>query len=157
VETEPDRERRYEMEIIESRLPALYSNLAKAAEKQQNEETAGLFSALEAQYSLSESADASLEGIRKRIEADLAEQYPGVQKLAEEAGDRGILRALRWGQKVTTLQKSLIDRYLLKSEELISGSSLFVCEACGFIFLGKAVPQVCPVCKAPSGRFSKIS
>jgi len=36
-------------------------------------------------------------------------------------------------------------------------SSLFVCEACGFIFLGKAAPEICPVCKAPAKRFSKVS
>ncbi len=177
-------------------FPAILSNLAKATEKQQREDTAQLFRQLseitrtrtesaavnesaagtrtragtrienkvendaknEAPGATGEgSAEASLTAVRERITQDLENQYPQIQKLAESANDRGAQRALKWAQKVTTLQKSLIDRYLLKGEELLADSSLFVCEACGFIFLGKTAPEICPVCKAPAKRFSKVS
>jgi rubrerythrin len=176
--------------------PAIFSNLAKASEKQQREETAQLFRQLsqitqartgieavnesaagtqtqartrietkiendaknEAPGATGEgSAEASLTAVRQRITQDLETHYPQLQQLAEAANDRGAQRALKWAQKVTTLQKSLIDRYLLKGEALMADSSLFVCEACGFIFLGKAAPEICPVCKAPAKRFSKVS
>jgi rubrerythrin len=154
--------------------PAIFSNLAKASEKQQREETALLFrqlsqiteitqitqarTGIEATGATGEgSAEASLTAVRQRIIQDLETHYPQLQQLAEAANDRGAQRALKWAQKVTTLQKSLIDRYLLKGEALMDDSSLFVCEACGFIFLGKAAPEICPVCKAPAKRFSKVS
>jgi len=154
--------------------PAIFSNLAKASEKQQREETALLFrqlsqiteitqitqarTGIEATGATGEgSAEASLTAVRQRITQDLETHYPQLQQLAEAANDRGAQRALKWAQKVTTLQKSLIDRYLLKGEALMDDSSLFVCEACGFIFLGKAAPEICPVCKAPAKRFSKVS
>ncbi len=54
-----------------------------------------------------------------------------------EAGDRGALRTVKWGKKVTTAQRALVDRYASKGDELLEGEQLFVCEACGFIFLGR--------------------
>ncbi len=87
------------------------------------------------------------------ISNDLSLVYPEIQAKAEKVGDRGVLRALRWGQKVTAIQKSLVDRYAAKGEALIENNDLFVCEACGFIYLGTKAPDLCPVCKAPKSRF----
>ena len=76
--------------------------------------------------------------------------------MGAEWAERGALRAATWGQKVTTSQRALIDRYLSKGQELLDGKKLFVCEACGFIFLGDSPPPICPTCKAPQSRFSVV-
>lgn len=60
------------------------------------------------------------------------------------------------GEKVTWTQKALLDRYAARSEDLLVGKDFYLCEACGFIFLGTEMPEVCPVCKAPRSRFSFV-
>lgn len=71
--------------------------------------------------------------------------------------DRGALRMGVWGSKVNAIQKSTVVRYMKQGSSLLEGKSIFVCEACGFIFIGEEAPEICPVCKAPQSRFSKIS
>lgn len=137
-------------------LSIIFSNLSKAGEKQQDPISAEAYSKLADQYLETASGKDDFCVLKEHIAASLTEEYPSLQKQAEEVGDRGVLRALKWGQKVTTLQKSLIDRFLSKGESLMDGKDLYVCEACGFIFLGAGVPDICPVCKAPASRFSKV-
>ena len=137
-------------------LPVIFSNLQKASEKQQKFEEAEKFGKLSQQYSVEPSEKSSFEDLKNLLSKDLKETYPRLQEKAEKLNDRGAQRALRWGQKVTAIQKSLIERYLSKGETLPETKSLFVCEACGFIFLGDSAPDICPVCKAPASRFSKI-
>ncbi|MBL7005645.1 MAG: rubrerythrin family protein [Spirochaetia bacterium] len=146
------------MTIPRNAFPAIFSNLAKASEKQQLYVLEKLFSELSESMQLkSSSRKVSPETIKNQITEDLQNQYPEIMKKAEYTEERGVHRALRWGEKVTTLQKSLIDRYLLKGDEFFVENDLFICEACGFIFLGKTSPGLCPVCKAPEKRFTKVS
>ncbi|HAK47053.1 MAG TPA: hypothetical protein DCO79_14195 [Spirochaeta sp.] len=142
-----------EQNIHES-LPVIFSNLQKASEKQQNYDSAEHFGKLSEKY-YQDAVSGDLRTIKDMIVTDIS-SMADIQSLAGENGDRGILRALRWGGKVAAIQKSLIDRYLSKGEALTEGKEIFLCEACGFIFLGNAVPGLCPVCKAPSSRFTKV-
>ena len=137
-------------------LPVIFSNLQKASDKQQQYEDAEMFGKLSERYAAAPAEKASFEELEKMLSENLKESYPRLQKDAEALNDRGAQRALRWGQKVTAIQKSVISRYLKKGESLLEDQYLFVCEACGFIFLGDAAPDICPVCKAPSSRFSKV-
>ena len=137
-------------------LSAIFSNLSKAAERQQLPETSERYRNLADSYHQKSSQPTDLSTMKSKIEESLAGTYPLVQKRAEEVEDRGVLRALKWGEKVTTIQKALITRFVSKGDELIEGKDFFICEACGFIFLGTESPKICPVCKAPESRFSKV-
>ncbi|QEN08216.1 rubrerythrin family protein [Oceanispirochaeta crateris] len=137
-------------------LSIIFSNLAKAAGRQQNYETEEFYNGLSGEYTASKSGIKDLSALKENIAQSLKQDYPELQKQAESIGDRGVLRALKWGEKVTTIQKSLVDRFLSKGESLMEGKDIFICEACGFIFLGETAPAICPVCKAPESRFSKI-
>jgi rubrerythrin len=137
-------------------LPAVFSNLAKAADKQQEAEIASLFSTLSGLVLNGKGATVSMDEIRSAVVEDGENGYQRIREAGEKEGDRGVLRAAKWGEKVNTAQRSLIDRFASKGEELLDGKSLFVCEACGFIFVGTDPPPVCPVCKAPSGRFAEV-
>lgn len=137
-------------------LSAVLSNLSKAAEKQELFESAERFSELAALVDGTEVSDASIEALRAEVVRDGERDYPALQAAGAEAGDRGVLRAVKWGEKVTTAQRALIDRYASKGDELLEDKQLYVCEACGFIFLGDEPPEICPVCKAPAARFSKV-
>lgn len=141
-------------QALKEALPVVLSNLQKASEKQQNYDSAETFAKLSKDLYLDVNSGDFAE-IKEMVVSDLAD-ISTIHKIAAEAKDRGTLRALTWGGKVAAIQKSLIDRYLSKGEALTEGKNLFVCEACGFIFLGGEVPAICPVCKAPSSRFSKV-
>ncbi|MBF9016268.1 MULTISPECIES: rubredoxin-like domain-containing protein [unclassified Oceanispirochaeta] len=142
-------------DLSSNALSIIFSNLAKASEKQQKYELQTAYSGLTDEYRESKNG-ADLASIKEDLAKTLAEDYPDVQAEAKALNDRGVQRALVWGQKVTTIQKSLIDRYLSKGEALTEGKDIYICEACGFIYLGIDIPALCPVCKAPPSRFSKI-
>jgi len=135
---------------------AVFSNLAKASEKQQRYRSAELFTQLAERFDGGDATAGTLQSIRDELVRDLETEYPAVDEAGAEWGERGSLRAATWGRKVTTAQRALVDRYLAKGEALLEGKNLFVCEACGFIFLGDDPPAICPTCKAPASRFSTV-
>jgi rubrerythrin len=146
---------------MEHELSPVFSNLAQACEKQYRSREAELF------WKASEYFDGSAAGSPKQsadTEAQLAESFgidetdfiAHVRESAIATHDRGALRMATWATKVNAIQKSVAERYAKKGDTLLEGKSIFVCEACGFIFIGDEPPYVCPVCKAPALRFSKI-
>ena len=140
-------------------VAAICSNLAKASEKQMRPEVSAQFSKLGTYFdSVREPVVAdSFGSLHSLIDADLSAGYPSVEAAATEVQDRGALRCITWGKKVTMIHKSLLGRYEKQGDALLEGNKLFVCEACGFIALSKAVPDLCPICKAPSSRFITVS
>jgi rubrerythrin len=140
-------------------LSAIFSNLAKAAEKQQIPEDADFFTELSGEFWKSVSVPsekATISSLSAGVESDLNEGYPRVSALADGLPDPGAQRCVKWGEKATSIQKSLLSRYASKGEALFDGKGLYVCEACGFIALADDFPELCPVCKAPKSRFSKV-
>ena len=135
---------------------AVFRNLAKASEKQQLYVDSALFGQLAELNTKEKSNTDDLDSVRAELAGDIETAYPRVVDAGTESGDRGVLRAAKWGEKVTKTQKALLDRYATKGEDLLVGKDLYVCEACGFIFLGTEMPEVCPVCKAPRSRFSVV-
>jgi rubrerythrin len=141
----------------------VFSNLAKACEKQYRAREAELFRKL-AEYFDQEPASqpddkpaGSFTGLISDLNADEALFLEPIRSAAAAAADRGALRMATWGGKVTAIQKSAADRYEKKGDELLDGKSVFVCEACGFLFIGEQAPELCPVCKVQSFRFSKVA
>jgi rubrerythrin len=137
-------------------LSAVFSNLAKASEKQHLPESSALLSQLAERFTGGDTPGDDLSELRDHLVADVENWYPAVNKGGTDSSDRGVLRAARWGEKVTKAQRGLIDRYASKGEELLADADLYICEACGFIFVGTQAPEICPVCKAPSPRFSLV-
>ena len=46
--------------------------------------------------------------------------------------------------------KTTLTKILLKNK------NVFVCEICGYIHIGDEAPDICPICKVPKFKFSKI-
>lgn len=138
-------------------IAIIFSNLAKAAEKQQRPHAADLWRQLADTFEQGNGVEGDLAALSAALAEDLDKVYPRLNGTASDAGDSGMMRALKWGEKVTRIQKTLVDRYAAKGEALFEGKQLFVCEACGFVFLGTAAPSPCPVCKAPESRFSVVN
>ena len=84
------------------------------------------------------------------------DNYPNVRAVADDNGDRGAARICVWGEKVTRMLSSLVSRYLEEGEEMLEGNEIYVCTVCGFVYIGKRPPELCPVCKVPPFKFEKV-
>ena len=138
-------------------LAALCSNLARGCAKQYKQEEAGLFKQLADYFTAVVPAvnDASVEKLAKELQTD-AENYAAVRATADANADRGAARVCVWGEKVTRMLSSLVNRYLNEGEAMLKDTNIWVCTTCGFVYIGDTPPQLCPVCKVPDWKFEKI-
>ncbi len=144
-------------ELSVGQLAALCSNLARGCEKQYRSEEAGLFRRL-ADYFTEVTPpveDASVEKLSAALREDIG-RYSAVRAAADAASDRGAARICVWGEKVTRMLSSLVDRYLKEGEAMLAGTNVWVCSTCGFVYVGDEAPELCPVCKVPAWKFEKI-
>ncbi|MEG1781626.1 MAG: rubredoxin [Oscillospiraceae bacterium] len=145
-------------ELSVGQLAALCSNLAKGCEKQYLAKEAALFTELYDYFKLRtpQEEDASTASLLALVEKDLKEGFVAANSAAHSAGDRGALRALTWSEKVTRILNSLLSKYEKEGEAFIANTNVYVCEICGFIYVGDEAPEICPVCKVPSWKIIKI-
>ena len=138
-------------------LSILCSNLARGCEKQYKEEEAALFREIAAWFAAAAPAarETGVDALASRIGEDLA-AYPALNATAVQAGDRGTQRICVWGEKVTAILKTLLERYRREGEAMLRDTDIWVCSVCGFAYVGKEPPQLCPVCKVPAWKFEKI-
>lgn len=138
-------------------LAALCSNLARGCEKQYKQEEADLFRQLADYFTAVVPAvnDASVEKLAKELQTD-ADNYAAVRATADANADRGAARVCVWGEKVTRMLSSLVNRYLNEGEAMLKDTNIWVCTTCGFVYIGDTPPELCPVCKVPDWKFEKI-
>ena len=138
-------------------LAALCSNLGRGCEKQYKQEEADLFKQLADYFTAVVPAvnDASVEKLAKELQTD-AENYAAVRATADANADRGASRVCVWGEKVTRMLSSLVNRYLNEGEAMLKDTNIWVCTTCGFVYIGDTPPELCPVCKVPDWKFEKI-
>lgn len=144
---------------MEHAYSPILTNLAKACEKQYRTREAELFRKLAGYFDQEPDGKlvASFTGLISDLNADETTFLDSIRNAAAAVADRGALRMATWGGKVNAIQKSAADRYEKKGDELLDGKSVFVCEACGFLFMGEQAPELCPVCKVQAFRFSKVA
>ena len=138
-------------------MSIICSNLARGCEKQYMPEQEKRFRKL-AEF-FRDRADSlehpSVEKLLELIETDLSKGYPYANAIVGEKPDRGALRALVWGEKVTRMLQSLLSRYEEEGGKMLENAGVYVCSVCGFVYVGDAPPELCPVCKVPSWKFEK--
>ena len=150
-------------EMSPEELGSICSNLAKACTKQMRQEEADLFGKLSAYYgkhSLKQAKEkkkpGTLEALSALIEQDLSQGYAQANKAIVHEQDRGAQRALVWGEKASKFLKSLLARYEKQGNALLENTNVYVCDICGFVYVGAEPPQVCPVCKVPSFKILPV-
>lgn len=52
--------------------------------------------------------------------------------------------------------KSLLVRYEKQGAKLTENTGVFVCEICGFVYVGDTPPEICPICKVPSFKIHPV-
>ena len=139
-------------------LAAVCSNLARGCEKQYKDQEAALFRELADFFTAAtpEVPGEDMERLLELIRNDLEEGYPALQSGAQAAGDRGTQRVRVWGEKVTNILSSLLQRYQKEGEAFLKDTQVWVCTVCGFVYVGDQAPELCPVCKVPAWKFEKI-
>lgn len=145
-------------ELSFGEISALCSNLAKGCAKQYLPEEADLFNQLSEYYKNKAKPvkDAKLEDLLALIQQDLNSGYPTANSIAGKNADRGSLRAITWGEKVTKVLNSLIKRHETQQDAILHNTNIYVCEICGFVFIGDEPPDICPICKVPRDKLTQI-
>ena len=57
---------------------------------------------------------------------------------------------------MTRMLDSLLQQYRTQGDGLTQGTNVYVCEICGFVYVGELPPAICPVCKVPSFKLAKV-
>ncbi|MGI5963875.1 MAG: rubredoxin [Lawsonibacter sp.] len=147
-----------DQELSPMEMSILCSNLAKGCEKQYMSTQAEQFTQLADAFRAKATPETAPDfpKLLARIEEDLEKRYPYANRVSEQQGDRGALRALVWSEKVTNMLRSLLERYEREGDKMLEHTGVYVCTICGFVFVGDTPPEICPVCKVPSWKFEKV-
>ncbi|MEG2002102.1 MAG: rubredoxin [Clostridia bacterium] len=139
-------------------MNVLFTNFVKGSEKQYRAEEAKLFGEIAKFYAdRSEIASENeFEAISERLKNDLSKNFPESFESARADGDRGALRVLTWTEKVSKIEESLLARYKKEGAAFLEKTKIFVCEICGFIYVGEEAPEICPICKVPRFKIHEI-
>ncbi|MEG1646889.1 MAG: rubredoxin [Clostridia bacterium] len=144
--------------LTNAELNVLCTNLAKGCEKQYKAEETALFLEIADYYKKhSEQAnESSFDNINNLLNEDLQTNFANCFAEAKENADRGALRVLTWSEKVSKIVASLIGRYKKEGVAFLQNSKIFVCEICGFIYIGDEAPEICPICKVPKFKIHEV-
>lgn len=147
-------------EMTYGELSALCSNLSRGCEKQYLSREAELFKKLSDYYdkkSKEQKEDNyNIDLLIDKINNDLETNYKKAREISEKEKDRGALRIITWGEKVTMILKSLLTSYQSKGEDFFKDKKIYVCDICGFIYVGEEAPDICPICKVPSFKILEV-
>ncbi len=87
------------------------------------------------------------------------DMYKHMAETAEQEGFQEIADTMR---RVATIEKTHEERYLklLKNVEdnlvfRCGEETVWVCRNCGYVYVGKEAPAVCPACKHPRSYFQR--
>ena len=143
-------------EMSNSEIAYICSNLAKACEKQYLEEEQKLFTELYNHYLNKEKdLEGTLENVKEKVNNDL-EEFDKAFQIADKYQDRGAKRVLTWASKATNMMNVIINNYKEKGIDYIKNTKIWVCDICGFIYIGDVPPTVCPICKVPSFKILEV-
>ncbi len=143
-------------ELSNAEIAYICSNLAKAAEKEYKEDEQNLFLELSKHYeSLIETQNGSMSDIKSLVNEDNT-LFQNAFAVADKYNDRGSKRVLTWASKTTNIIKSLLDNYEQKGIDYLKNTKIWVCDICGFVYIGDTPPAVCPICKVPSLKIMEV-
>lgn len=147
-----------EKELSAMEMSIICSNLARGCEKQYMEEQAKGFKELADFFREKADPVRAMDSwdILKLLENDLIAGYPYANRTARQYSDRGALRCQTWSERVTHMLQSLLMRYEAEGEKMLEDTGVYVCTICGFVYVGDAAPEICPVCKVAGWKFEKI-
>lgn len=143
-------------EVKPSELAYIFSNLAKSCEKQYLENEEKLFLELSEHYkAMINIENGDLNDIISANEKDntLINQ---AFNIADKYADRGSKRVLTWATKTNNIIKAILSEYQEKGSEYLKNNKVWVCDICGFVYVGNTPPEICPICKVPNLKILEV-
>ena len=120
------------------------------------EEEKDLFKELSKYYEELESdKTGSLDDVINMVNSDI-NSFSKAMEVFSKYDDRGAKRVVNWASKSTNIMKVIIDTYKEKGIDYIKNNKIWVCDICGFIYVGDNPPKVCPVCRVPSVKILEV-
>ena len=146
-------------ELSAGELSALCSNLSRGCEKQYLKREAELFQDLADYFKARapQEPESDPSELLALVQKDLNDTYPQAFATAKADSDRGALRALTWGDKITRMLNSILSRYQNEGDSILENTNVWVCTVCGFVYIGENPPEKCPVCSVPPWKFEKVT
>lgn len=143
-------------ELSNYEISYICSNLAKGCEKQYLEEDKKLFQEL-ANYYLEKEAtvEGTLEDVTLCLQDDTKLIKEALNTLNKKE-ERGTNRVLTWASKTTMMLEGILASYKNEGLEYLKNKKIWVCDICGFVYIGDTPPKVCPVCKVPSIKILEV-
>ncbi|MCL2475317.1 MAG: rubredoxin [Chloroflexi bacterium] len=145
-------------ELSAGEISVICSNLAKGCEKQRLMAEMEAFNKL-ADYFKSKATvenGRTLNDVIKMLDNDMSESLTAANAAAAANADRGALRSLVWSEKVSIMLKTLLSRFASEGETMLENTNIYVCDICGFIYIGQSPPEICPVCKVPDYKIIQV-
>lgn len=142
-------------ELSNDEIAYICSNLAKACDKQYLEEEKGLYLELFEYFKRNEAKSGELSDLGVMFDSDI-KLLNDAFNLANTYEDSGAKRVLTWATKTTNIINTIVKNYNEKGIEYIKNNKIWVCDICGFVFIGDVPPQVCPICKVPNFKILEV-
>mgnify|MGYP005757714171 CR=1 FL=1 len=143
-------------ELTNDEISLICSNLARGCEKQYLEEEEKLFRELAQYYEQKrESKEGTLEEVANQVTQDLNELKIAMD-IADKYQDRGAKRIITWATKTSTIMKVILDNYQKNGLDYVKNTKIWVCDICGFVYVGEVPPEICPICKVPSLKILEV-
>lgn len=142
-------------ELSNDEIAYICSNLAKACDKQYLEEEKGLYLELFEYFKRNEAKSGELSDLGVMFDSDI-KLLNDAFNLANTYEDSGAKRVLTWATKTTNIINTIVKNYNEKGIEYIKNNKIWVCDICGFVFIGDNPPQVCPICKVPNFKILEV-
>ena len=77
-------------------------------------------------------------------------------EVANQYQDRGAKRIITWATKTTNIIKYIIENYQKNGVNYLKDVKIWVCDICGYVYIGNDVPKICPICKVPSLKILEV-
>ena len=143
-------------ELSNYEIAFILSNLARGCDKQYLKEESSLFRELALYYeNKEENEKGSLDDVLKKVDTDI-NNFERANKVFFKYEDRGAKRVINWASKSTNIMKVVINTYKDKGIDYLKNTKIWVCDICGFVYIGDTPPKVCPVCKVPSIKILEV-
>lgn len=146
-------------ELSDGELAAVFSNLARGCEKQYKAEESKLYAKLAEFYTEKTELpdDSDFTDLLEKINSNLENEFFLANNEASNASDRGAKRVLTWSEKVSRIMATILARYDKEGNAMLENTKIWVCDICGFIFIGDVPPEMCPICKVPGFKILEVA
>lgn len=134
----------------------LCSNLSKGCERQYLMEESVAFREI-SEYYLRKAGviECTFDDLMELIDRNLSTNGEALD-VAIGSGDRGSYRATLWNDNVSRVLSSLLSRFSKEGDGFLMNTNVYVCDICGFIYVGDEPPEICPICKVPNAKLLEV-